>query len=147
MHSSLQFILVVLSICISLILIHVGKPKNLYKTEQGKGIAKGIVIFAGAAILFGLYSYNAHSDTPRWLSYAEVYVGMDYTKKISPQCEPYGDSDRATSNGGLVLNVYESGDKLFNVNSKYTHHSCAFSVDRESYDALGIEATYRFWTR
>ena len=53
--------------------------------------------------------------------------------------------DQSGSNIGLKLNVYKQG--RFSLNSKYTHHSCAFGKDSKSYDALGIELKYRFWSR
>jgi hypothetical protein len=55
--------------------------------------------------------------------------------------------DRLTSNGGVALNIYRSPDKDFNFNTKYTHHSCAFNNDADSYDALGLEVSYKLFSK
>lgn len=118
--------------------------------SDGRSVLKGIVLF----ILFGLalaalslYAKPAVAEEPKgeWFAYGEVFLGVDYTKKLSPQCEAGGPNDYVTSNGGLRVNIYQSADNRFEFNTKYTHHSCAYSPDREQYDALGVELTYRIW--
>lgn len=116
------------------------------KTPEGKRVLFGIVVFTLASILIAASS-KVLADKPNWFTYGEVFAGIDYTKNLSPQCDQGGADDRATSNGGLRLNIYRSDDELFHLNSKYTHHSCAFSPDRESYDALGLEVNYKFFSR
>ena len=112
-------------------------------TKEGKGVLVGIVLFIGVALLFTIP--KAFADDVRYFTHAEVFVGLDYTKKLSPMCEEGGADDKATSNGGFRFNILESDRTIFNL--KYTHHSCAFSPDTKSYDALGAEITYRFWSR
>jgi len=120
--------------------------KEYFRTKDGKGILKGIVlavVFAvGLAVLFSL---GGCSGT--YLNDASVYAGLDHTKKLSPQCEATGPDDRTTSNLGVRVNLYESADERFRTNAKYTHHSCAFSPDDRQYDALGVELEYKLWER
>lgn len=92
-------------------------------------------------------SRPAAADEPTWFTYGDIYLGLDYPKNISPQCERGAIDDRLTSNGGVVGNIYRSVDRRFHVNAKYTHHSCAFNTDRNGYDAFGLVASYRFWAR
>lgn len=119
-------------------------PLEYAKTRAGKGVLKGILL----ALLFTLgVAGSSLVFAGQWFSEASVYAGLDYTKTLSPMCEDTGPDNRTTSNLGLRLRAYESNDKRFRVNSKYTHHSCAFSPDNKSYDALGVELEYVIWTR
>jgi hypothetical protein len=120
--------------------------KEYFRTRDGLGILKGIVLAVGFAVgLAVLFSLNGCSGT--YLNDASVYAGLERTKKLSPQCEPTGADDRTTSNLGVRVNLYESTDERFRTNAKYTHHSCAFSPDDRSYDALGVELEYKLWDR
>lgn len=120
--------------------------KEYFRTRDGKGVLKGIVlavVFAvGLAVLFSL---GGCSGT--YVNDASVYAGLDRTKKLSPQCEATGADDRTTSNLGVRVNLYESADERFRTNAKYTHHSCAFSPDDRQYDAVGVELEYKLWER
>jgi len=117
-----------------------------YATETGEAIIAGVrnaLIFTLAlGALFGVSGCSG-----KFLNDASVYSGLDYTKKQSPQCLADGPDERTTSNLGLRGNIYESSDGRFRLNAKYTHHSCAFSPDRNAYDAYGFEVEYKLWTR
>src|SRR5690606_8914293 len=110
-------------------------------------VLAGIVGFIAFGLVLTLLSQCARADEDKgeWFAYGEVYLGADYTTQLSPMCDEGGPDDRLTSNGGIRANVYQSADKRFELNAKYTHHSCAFSGDNESYDAVGFELTYRLW--
>lgn len=123
--------------------------REFFATKDGKGILKGIVlaptlilILAGLILLF---SGAAQAGT--WLNDASVFAGLDYTKKLSPQCERNSVDERGTSNLGLRLNLWESDSRNVRVNSKYTHHSCALGPDDRQYDAVGVELEWRVWDR
>lgn len=120
-----------------------------FRTKDGLGILKGIVlaplvilVIAGIILLF---SGAAQAGT--WFNDASVFAGLDYTKKLSPQCERNSVDDRGTSNLGLRLNLWESDSRNVRVNSKYTHHSCALGPDDRQYDAIGVELEWRVWDR
>lgn len=113
-----------------------------------KGVALAFLFVLGAALLGSLFSGKAEAaEGGTYFNEASVYFGLDHTKKLSPMCEDSGPDSRTTSNMGLKLNLYRSQDRRFEVGSKYTHHSCAFSPDARSYDAFGFVAEYKFWTR
>ena len=115
-----------------------------FKTHTGLGILKGVVLGVLFALLFALAG-GCSSGT--YFNDASVYAGLDHTKKDSPMCEPVGADSHTTSNMGLKTNVFQTHDKRLRVGSKYTHHSCAFSPDAASYDAIGVELDYKFWIR
>ncbi len=151
MSSGILFILVGLVVLLVTALLVFKRPQNVieyFKTEKGKGALSGILVFMGVAFLIVVASSKcsaAETYPKRWLTYAEVFVGMDKTFNQSPQCKSGGVDEKFTSNGGIRLNLYRTYDKKFHANFKYTHHSCAFGEDRNSYDAGGIELIYRFW--
>ncbi len=153
MNSAVLFILSVIGLGSAYILYTYGGirgAKDYFKANPG--VLAGIVKFTGIAILItALFTFispsKAHADDKgTWFAYGEAYVGLDHTKKVSPQCVA-GKDDKITSNGGIRVNFYQSYDKRFEFNGKYTHHSCAFSVDRNSYDGVGFELTYKLWSR
>jgi hypothetical protein len=120
--------------------------KDYFKTRTGLGILKGIVIVLVLAfVVAGIGALSGCSGT--YMNNASVYAGLEHTKKVSPQCQLGSVDDHTTSNLGARLNLYTSADGTYSTNSKYTHHSCAFGRDQKSYDAIGIEAEYRFWAR
>ena len=121
-----------------------------FRTEEGKkdflGILKGILLaVVFAALVGGLSLLSGCSGT--WFNDASVYAGLDSTKKLSPMCEEGGGrfDDKTTSNLGIRSNIYQMDN--FTAYAKYTHHSCAYGVDDDSYDALGVELEYKFWER
>lgn len=120
-----------------------------FKTKDGLGILRGIVLAPVAILVIGvvlaLFSCNTQAGT--WFNDASVYAGLDYTKKLSPQCERNAVDERGTSNLGVRLNLWESDSRAIRVNSKYTHHSCALGADDRQYDAVGVELEWRVWER
>lgn len=117
----------------------------LNNDDEGKDVRTGIVLFMGIGILIVLMS--GCSDT-RYMTKGEIFLGLDNTFKQSPQCRVTSgtySNDRLTSNGGFTLTLAETGDT--ELNAKYTHHSCAFNPDRNSYDAIGLEVTKPIWSR
>lgn len=151
MSSLVLFIVSILVVAVISMLVFIGGPKQIktyFSTDQGKGVLKGIIIFMLFGAVPAFLAFKANADDygkGEWFEYGEVYVGLDYTKGISPQCYTDGPDNRVTSNGGIRVNIYQSFDRRFEFNSKYTHHSCAFNSDKDNYDALGIEITYKLW--
>lgn len=117
--------------------------KEYFSTKNGKGILKGIILAICFALMFILISGIA--EAKGWFNHADVFAGLDYTKKVNPMCVSGEIDDRSGSNIGLSLNIYQQD--RFSLNSKYTHHSCAFGKDNKSYDGLGLELRYRFWSK
>lgn len=115
---------------------------NYFKTKTGLGILKGIVIVL--VLCIGL-AMGRCALAGEFFADASIYAGLDYTFKPSPQCKTNGEDCHSTSNVGARLNIYQSSDKAFRFNAKYTHHSCAFNEDRNTYDAIGGEMEYRLW--
>lgn len=151
MNSGILFILAVL--CVALIALLVvfkspGRMVRYFKTKEGKGVLAGIALFIsfGVIFVFGpkVFAEERHGT---WFKYGEVFLGLDSTNHQSPMCDDGQNSSRLTSNGGLRFNIYQSGDKRFEFNTKYTHHSCAFNADSKGYDAPGIELNYKFFVR
>lgn len=146
MHSSGLFLITVLIVTLLTILIAFktpGKAIKYFKTDDGKKVLSGILLFTGLAGALVLWSGNSKAGGG-WFGYSEIFLGVDYTQGQSPQCVDYGPDIKATSNGGIRLSVYESDDSAYKLNVKYTHHSCAFSLDKNIYDAIGVESVYRF---
>ena len=147
--SAWMFVVSILLLGIVSILWAYRGPKNFLeyiKTKDGKGVLKGIILFVSLGIVLVIFSAVANADTKgKWFAWGELFMGLDQTFNQSPMCHDGDYSDKITSNGGLRINVFESGDSKFSLNGKYTHHSCAFNPDDASYDALGIEATYKLW--
>lgn len=152
MQSEILFIMAILAVALISIGLVFKQPRHarkFFRSEDGKGVWGGIVKFVAAPliiVLVVLYFWPAKAAAEGvWFKYAEIFVGLDYVKDNSPMCEKRGPNYRATSNGGAKINVFESADGKFSFNTKYTHHSCAFSPDSETYDAIGVEAVYRFY--
>lgn len=147
-------------ICCGLVVWRIG-PSNLpayLRTNDGKGVARGVILAPAVIIAIALLMYllpgKARADAPlnleipgTWFADAGVFMGLDRTKGVSPQCVAGGYDDRSTSNMGVRLNVWESPSRLVRVNAKYTHHSCALNPDRNGYDGVGIEVEWRIWNR
>lgn len=124
--------------------------KEYFKTKAGKRVLSGVIVFILSGALVVVISEVARADIPKgtWFNYGEVFLGVDWTyQNPSPQCKDDGPDSRGTSNGGIRFNIYESYDKRFHFNTKYTHHSCALNSDRNQYDAIGFEINYRFFSR
>jgi hypothetical protein len=131
------------------ILVFVKSPSAYFRTKEGKGVLSGILVatlgVAGIALVAGLAFKPASAEALEFFSTAEVYLGLDRTYKISPQCHQGENSDRLTSNLGAKMSIVRTDDKRAGINLKYTHHSCAFNPDFRAYDAAGLELTYKMW--
>lgn len=123
--------------------------REYFSTRDGKGILRGIIIAPVAILLIALALSLMPScaQAGTWFNDASVYAGLDWTKKLSPQCRPNSVDDRGTSNLGAKLNLWQSGSKRVRVNTKYTHHSCALGSDARQYDAVGVEIEWKVWER
>ncbi len=127
--------------------------REYFATKQGKGILKGIIlapaaILAIAAVIWVLSALFSQANAQgRWFRDAGVFVGLDSTFKQSPQCVTNNIDQRTTSNLGAWVNVWQSTSDRVQVNLKYTHHSCALGVDRNGYDAVGVELRWTVWKR
>jgi hypothetical protein len=139
---SMLFILAVSTITLLAVVIFVKNPVSYFKSKEGKKVAVGIIlailISAGISIIFPHKAYSFE-----YFSSAEVYAGLDYTKKLSPMCDVGVNNDKLTSNLGLKVSAIAS--QYTSVNLKYTHHSCAVNPDHLSYDAAGVEVVYKLW--
>lgn len=117
-----------------------GKGVRYMRTDEGKGAIKSALLFVlilGLPVL--LFGCSSNPDV-KYFDYARIYMGVDHTKKLSPQCEDTGPSNRLTSNGGFELGLISYG--RFDSYFKYTHHSCAISPDDKSFDAGGFGANW-----
>lgn len=136
-----SFILLIAALSI---LIFVKSPLQYFKTKEGRGVAVGIILVIlvslGIAFLF-----PSKSEALEYLQSGEVFVGLDYTRKISPMCDVGVNNDKLTSNLGLKAAILTSDDRTTDVSFKYTHHSCAVNPDNKSYDAVGIEVKHILW--
>lgn len=149
MNSELMFSLSIIVTLVVLMLLVFKSPKAIFeyfKTKDGKGILKGIVLAIVFSLLLVVASV-AFSDEGKgeWFAYGKAYVGVDRTDSLSPQCYSGGVDDRLTSNMGVIVNIYRGPDKRYEFNAKYTHHSCVFNKDRFGYDSGGIEFVKYLW--
>lgn len=119
-----------------------------FGTKDGRGILRGIVVAPLIILLIGIaFSVMPTCAKAEWFNDATVFVGLDYTKNQSPQCQVNNIDNHGTSNLGAKINIWDSDSKNVRVNSKYTHHSCALGIDAKSYDALGVELEWRVWQK
>lgn len=120
-------------------------------SKEGKGILRGVVL--GSLLLFfvGLLATSAKAQSIKvpgtFFNDASVYMALEQPKKVSPQCMSGGIDDRATSNLGARLNLWQSPSKDVRFNLQYTHHSCALNIDRNGYDAIGLQVEWFIWRR
>ena len=102
------------------------------------------------SLVIFLFPNNANANPFKdgsWFNDAGVYIGVDYTRKISPQCEPDGVDNRGTSNLGAWFNIWQDKTGTLRINSNYTHHSCYLGEDRNGYDGLGVQVEWKLWRR
>lgn len=148
----LFFSLVFALIAIWLLVVFKGSVKSIidyFKTILGLGAVKSALLAIASIAIISLIIFlipnNANAGT--WFNDARVYMGLDYTRKVSPQCVEDSVDNRGTSNLGFKFNIWESDNKAIRVNSKYTHHSCFIGKDRNGYDGFGIEVEWIPWRR
>tara|TARA_R110000772_G_scaffold198279_2_gene308964 strand:- start:307 stop:825 length:519 start_codon:yes stop_codon:yes gene_type:complete len=129
------------------------KSLKVWISKEGKGAiasaALGVVSIIGIAAfltlvtgVFASSKANAASDMfteGTWFNETSVFLGIDSTLKVSPQCVEGGTDDRLTSNLGIRQNIWRSQSKVHDITFKYTHHSCVFGKDRNGYDGFGLE--------
>lgn len=160
MIDGLIFVTLILIVIFAVIVFGVKDFKSWVKSKAGKGAISSmilgvlVVLVTGVLVTFatGLFSKaNAESvlDTRYgyFMNNAYVFAGMDYTRKVSPQCVAGTTQDHLTSNMGMGLNVWQSPSRKVHVDLQWTHHSCVLGVDRNSYDGAGIRVTWFPWVR
>ena len=134
---------------ITLLWVFKGKVLDIVKYfKDNLGVTKGIAMFTGAFILLAVLSLwvrEANASQLTYFNYGEIYVGMDYNKRLSPQCERDGPNNRLASNGGVKVNLLRTSSRIVEVNSYYLHKSCAYNEDREGIDSFGFEVTWKLW--
>ena len=154
------FVGIIIAVVIAIVLLRVG-PQNLpafFKTKDGKGAIASMLLGIGVIVVVGVLmalGNKAHAQTSTLLdnryghffNYAYTFAGVDYTRKVSPQCVAGSQDDRLTSNMGFGLNVWESTSRRVSMDLQYTHHSCVIGVDRNSYDGLGLRVIWKPWVR
>jgi hypothetical protein len=132
------------------VFVIMGKSFKGWKVKEGKGAAASAVlgvgsiillafIFSALAAIFG--SSNANADTDMngtFFNDTSVFLGIDHTFKVSPQCVEGGTDDRLTSNLGINQNLWRSYDKVHDVSLRYSHKSCVFGKDQNGFDGLGL---------
>ena len=121
-----------------------------WKAKEGKGSAASALLGVSAIMLLALIitvlgaifgASNANADTDMngtFFNDTSVFLGIDHTFKVSPQCVEGGTDDRLTSNLGINQNIWRSYNKIHDISLRYTHHSCVFGKDRNGYDGLGL---------
>lgn len=123
------------------------------KSKSGKGalasMALGVLVILAVGLLASKAQAQSVLDTRygNFLNNAYVFAGIDYTRKVSPQCVSGSQNDRMTSNMGFGVNMWQSPSRKVSLDLQYTHHSCVIGVDRNSYDGIGIKATWIPWSR
>lgn len=165
LQAATEFLLMMVGLLVALTVIAFHKAEwsvtkfkeNWVKAEGSeKPIWKGMLKILAAPLLIGILLYavnveateNVHPSGITWnnevyanewryFDGATVFVGLDYTQGTSPFCKEEGGTNNINSNMGFTQNIARRNQ--VSVGMKYTHHSCAISVDsRTGYDAIGI---------
>ena len=136
------------------VFVYRGKSFKGWKVKEGKGAAASAVLGVGSIVLIAFFisvlgaifgASKAHASTDMngtFFNDTSVFLGIDHTFKVSPQCVEGGTDDRLTSNLGINQNLWRSYNKVHDVSLRYTHHSCVFGKDRNGYDAFGFNYTW-----
>ena len=142
--------MIVVSAGMIYVFVYLGKSFAGWKAKEGKGAAASALLGVGSIIVIGFIisvvgaifgSSNASADTDMngtFFNDTSVFLGIDHTFKVSPQCVEGGTDDRLTSNLGINQNLWRSYNKVHDVSLRYSHHSCVFGKDRNGYDGLGL---------
>lgn len=129
--------------------------------RERAGILSGIILFIVAAVIIGvtfvvlslMFAMPAHAayrdGKPVW-PFPEppyVFVGVEYENHdvFCDVVDPKNRNEKIVSNGGFGQKILKG--QRWSADLKYTHHSCAFAVDRNSYDAIGFQIIYSPWAR
>ncbi len=118
--------------------------KEYTKTEDFQGDIQSALLATVAVILLSLVVYlipNNANASSTYFNDMGVYMGIDATRKQSPQCK----QGAGTSNLGAWGNIWRRKNQEINI--KYTHHSCFIGGDRNTYDAMGLEFRWKLWSR
>lgn len=152
MTNIITVISIILLFMLGVVIVRFETPgAALRHLRANRGPLKGILIFMGGftALAIAAFLIGGHARASEWryFQFAEAYAGVEWPMVgISPQCVADGPDDKTTSNGGARLNLVEYR-RFLTVNAKYTHHSCAFNDDRNTYDAWGVELTVPIFDR
>lgn len=103
------------------------------------GVFSIAVVISIVIAIFAPKAEAASDMEGSYFNFTSVFIGIDHTPRVSPQCVEGGTDDKLTSNLGLRQNIWQSSNKIHDVTFKYTHHSCVFSKDRNGYDGFGVE--------
>ena len=141
---TLAFILVIV---LAAFVIGVGDLKDWSKSKDGKQALKGIRMALTFCVVVVLVSLVTGCSQGTFFNDVRAFAGLESTLKPSPMCIESSTDNRWTSNLGVKANIYETNDERLRVNTQYIHHSCAFGVDDRDYDAIGLEAEYKIWSR
>jgi hypothetical protein len=145
---------IVILIAAIYVFVFLGKSFKGWKVKEGKGSAASAVLGVGLIMLiaafitlvgaiFGASNASAETDmNGTFFNDTSVFLGIDHTFKVSPQCVEGGTDDRLTSNLGINQNLWRSYNKVHDVSLRYTHHSCVFGKDRNGYDGLGLSYSW-----
>ena len=159
MQDALIFAGMIFAVLLVLIL-SVIKPSGIHGWwhKDGKGsIASAalaiVVVVAGGLALMLLTGQRVQAQSVldnkygHFFNHAYTFAGVDYARKVSPQCVPDSTADHLTSNMGFGLNAWQSPSRRVHLDLVYTHHSCVFGHDRNSYDGMGVRVTWFPWVR
>jgi hypothetical protein len=109
------------------------------------GVFSITVVISIVIAIFAPKAEAASDMEGSYFNFTSVFMGIDHTPKVSPQCVEGGTDDKLTSNLGIRQNIWQSSNKIHDVTFKYTHHSCVFSKDRNGYDGFGVEYNWYFF--
>jgi len=149
--------MIVISASMIYVFVLMGKSFSKWKSEEGRGAAASALLGVGSIIaiafiitiigaIFGASKANADMNGTFFNS-TSVFLGIDHTLKVSPQCVQGGTDDRLTSNLGIDQNIWISSSRVHNISLRYTHHSCVFGKDRNGYDGFGLMYSWTLFSR
>ncbi len=155
-EARIALIITVIVILLGMIYVFVimGKSFKGWKVKEGKAAAASALLGVGSIIaiaafitlvgaIFGSSNANASTDmNGTFFNDTSVFLGIDHTFKVSPQCVEGGTDDRLTSNLGINQNIWRSYNKVHDISLRYTHHSCVFGKDRNGYDGIGLSYSW-----
>ena len=107
MSSATMFVIAVLVLAMASIMFVFKTPPRAiqyFKTQEGREVLSGILILTGVGVICAvLFSSCATADEriDESLAHGEIYLGLDPTRDISPQCHLDPNSDRLTSKGSV----------------------------------------------
>lgn len=126
-------VLAVLVIFAVVTFVRGGNLRDVKRGDVQRGIIT-VLALAGVIVAISLL-VGCGVHNPR------IYLGLDTMKKTSPQCKEGGGDTHTTSNVGVVATIYDR--PTYDVEGVITHHSCAFSGDRNSYNGIGLRVNIK----